>query len=229
MKTLRFAVLAGLTLSLSACGTSLFSSSAADNARAASPVSEAEKQTAEAPEASPSRSVGDYRVYRFSGTFAKKPLVLSERVIAREKGSYVIDYQLDDGTTVERLRVRENVKSGDVTRVTKLEGDKEKASNRGALDAMLGRTVFSADINDGLIGKQNETCLVGKDELDCETKSYRVWIGDQRGTLSVSQSDKYSERDIAGQIATADGTVVYRSELVEAGHEAPTATLAARD
>ncbi len=83
---------------------------------------------------------------------------------------------------------------------------------------MLSRTVYAADINDGLVDSKNATCLVGADELDCETKTYRVWIGEQEAKLSVTRAEDFGDRDVAGEITGPDGKLIYRAELIEATH-----------
>jgi hypothetical protein len=94
---------------------------------------------------------------------------------------------------------------------------------------MMDRTSLAADVNDGLVKSEKGTCLVGMSELECETKSYKVWIGEREATLSVSHSDKVAGRDVAGDITASDGTLLYHAELVEVGGaDAPHSDVASR-
>jgi hypothetical protein len=66
------------------------------------------------------------------------------------------------------------------------------------------------------------TCTLGPAELDCETKSYKVWLGEREASLGVTQSASVPGIDLSGEIKAADGSVIYRSELVERGNEGET-------
>jgi hypothetical protein len=83
-------------------------------------------------------------------------------------------------------------------------------------------------VNDGLVSQNAQTCLVGADELDCETKTYKVWIGEDAATLSVVHSPRFADRDVSGEITTEDGKLVYRAELIEARQGNPRSGIAAR-
>jgi hypothetical protein len=72
------------------------------------------------------------------------------------------------------------------------------------------------------------TCTVGPSELDCEMKNYRVLVGDAPANLSVTQSEQLGGRDVAGEITGEDGTVIYRSELLEM-HRGEKGSVAATD
>src|SRR5690349_21515049 len=52
------------------------------------------------------RRVGDLVVHRFSGSFHRTPLVLTEEVKGRDGASWVVDLTLEDGATSSRFRVR---------------------------------------------------------------------------------------------------------------------------
>ena len=102
--------------------------------------------------------------------------------------------------------------------VAKLDGDKEISVPISVYDQLIERTSFAADANDGMVASSHATCLVGPNELDCETKTYKVRVGDQSATLSVSHSNEVKSGDVTGDITGDDGTLIYRSELVEMGN-----------
>jgi hypothetical protein len=64
--------------------------------------------------------------------------------------------------------------------------------------------------------------MLGPTELDCETKNYKVWLGEREASLGVTQSAAVPGMDISGEITAADGSVIYRSELIERGNEGET-------
>jgi len=166
------------------------------------------------------RKVGDFYVHRFSGSYEKSPLTLTEEVVAQEDGLWVIDYTFEQPSSTTKLRVRLDPKTDSVVRVSKLDGDSETKVPLATYEKLMDRTSFTADANDGMVASEHGTCLVGPSELDCETKSYKVWVGEKQATLNVSHSDSVPDRDVSGDITASDGTLIYRSELVEMGNAA---------
>jgi hypothetical protein len=164
------------------------------------------------------RKVGDFRVHRFSGSYQKTPLTLTEEVVAQENGSWVIDYTFEEQSGTTKLRVRFDPRTDSVQRVSKFVGSQEHSVPIATYEKLIERTSFAADSNDGLLASTHGTCLVGPSELECETKSYKVAIGDKIATLNVSQSSSVPGGDVAGDIIGSDGDVIYRSELVEIGN-----------
>jgi hypothetical protein len=176
----------------------------------------------------PVRHVGDFFVHRFSGSFAQAPLVLTEEVAAAEETAWVVDFTLTQNERAERLRVRFDVGSGRAVSASHFDGEKEQPAALAEYEALMARTVYAADVNDGLISEGAQTCLVGSDALDCETRTYKVWVGDAPATLSVVHAEPYADRDVSGEITTDDGKLVYRAELVEARQGKPSIGTASR-
>ncbi|RYZ08245.1 MAG: hypothetical protein EOO73_09290 [Myxococcales bacterium] len=199
------------SLALLACGHA--PPSALRNPSATATVAQPAPRSALAP--APQRRVGDFFVHRFSGTFSKEPLTLTEEVKAREGALWVVDFSLTEQDRVERMRVRFE-SSGRAVSAAKLSGSTEVKASVADYEALLGRTVFTADVNDGLLSSAAQTCLVGDDALDCETKTYKVWVGEREATLSVVHSETFPDRDVSGELTAGDGKVLYRAELVEA-------------
>lgn len=177
---------------------------------------------------SPKRQVGDFFVHRFSGSFAADPLTLTEEVVAREDKAWVVDFSLAQNDHVARIRVRFDAATGEPLAASRFDGSKESPAKLADYEALVARTIYAADVNDGLVSKSAETCLVGADELDCETKTYKVWVGDDAATLSVVHAKTYQDRDVSGEITTESGKLVYRAELVEARQGKPAAGVASR-
>jgi hypothetical protein len=167
------------------------------------------------------REVGDFYVHRFSGAYRETPLTLTERVIAEEDDVWVVDYTLEEGEATFTLRARLEKDSGRVVRVSEVDGDNEIDAPIATYDDLLAKTVFAPDVNESLIDERPETCLVGPDELECETKNYRVYVGDKEAVLSVTESAEIPGRDISGEVVGVDGTLIYRAELLETGNGKP--------
>lgn len=198
---------------------------ATHRARTVKPQKADEAETASA---RPVRAVGDYFVERFSGSFRRAPLTLTEEVTAAEGDLLVIDYTLEEtgNPKIQHLRTRFNPSTGRVEQVSVMAGERELPAPLSAYDRMIEKTSFAADNNDGMIGSQKQTCLVGGREMDCETKDYKVSVGNAQATLSVTTSGEVTDRDVAGQIVTGDGNVVYRAELVDMRRGAPNSVAA---
>jgi hypothetical protein len=99
----------------------------------------------------------------------------------------------------------------------RVDGDKTIPASVADFDELIARTTVVPDTNEGYLDRTLGTCLVGPSELDCETKSYRVMVGNREANLDITRSGKYPGRDIGGEITTADGEVIYRAELLETG------------
>ena len=110
--------------------------------------------------------------------------------------------------------------NGDITRVSALVEGEEKPGTLADYDAFMAEASIVPDENDGLAASTKATCMVGPSELDCETKSYRVMLGDEEANLGITGSHAIPGVDLAGEITAADGTVIYRSVLVERGNVA---------
>jgi hypothetical protein len=181
-----------------------------------------------APGSAPERHVGDLFVHRFSGSFAPEPLTLTEEVTAREDSAWVVDFSLTQNDRVARLRVRFDIKTGAAVSAARLDGSRELPATLRDYEALMARTVYAADVNDGLVSTTGQTCLVGADEQTCETKTYKVWLGDRAATLAVAHSSRFADRDVSGELVTDDGKLVYRAELIEARPGMPSAGVATR-
>lgn len=159
------------------------------------------------------KQVGDRTVHRFSGSFSKSNLILTQEVIARAGSLIVVDYTLEDGDTTQKLRVTHDVGSDRVLRVREVRGKKELPSSAAAFDKLMARTSFVPDDNEAEIAKEKGTCLIGSEQVDCVKTAYRVKVGDKTATFHVSQSS--DGRDVSGEISEEGGGIIYKAELIE--------------
>ncbi|MES1174606.1 MAG: hypothetical protein ABUL62_09760 [Myxococcales bacterium] len=210
--------LALVQFALPACGLFAPAQTQVLSAKNAPPAPAKSQESERAP--AESRKVGDFSVHRFSGSYQKAPLTLTEEVVGQEFGLWIIDYTFEEQAGTTKLRVRFNPRTEAVFSVAKLDGAKEISVPISVYDQMIERTSFAADENDGVVARGHTTCLVGPAELDCETKTYKVRVGDKLGTLTVAHSDQVPSGDVTGDLLADDGTVIYRSELVEMGNSA---------
>ncbi|MEO7329220.1 MAG: hypothetical protein ABI193_11620 [Minicystis sp.] len=166
------------------------------------------------------RAPGDFIVYRFSGSFRKTPLTLSEKVIDKKGSVLTIDLSADDdGKKTElRLFIDEAGGKNEVLRVSRLAGGVEKAATIDTYEQLMATTVLAADENEALLGKEELTLDLGGAPLPCQTTSYRVRVGKKHATLRTLESEGFAWGDVGGDITTAAGKTLYRAEIIELGH-----------
>jgi hypothetical protein len=95
-----------------------------------------------------------------------------------------------------------------------MEGGKEVLGSIADYEAMIDKTTFVPDTNEGKVAEKSETCLVGMNELSCDVASFEVNVANKAATLSVAHNEEL-RRDISGEIVAVDGTLLYRAELIE--------------
>jgi hypothetical protein len=217
------------------CGRAALTPEAAAPAVAAAPTREAREaetlakaeaaaETAAAKEAPApaARMPGDYVVYRFSGTFRKTPLKLTQKVIERRGAILTIDLIAEDGETKEELRVKIDEASAtrnDVVAVARLVDGAEKPATIDAYEKLMARTALAADQNEEFLGTEETLVDVGGAALPVHKTKYRVRIGKRRATLSTLESASFPWGDVGGEIKAANGKVLYRAEVLETGRD----------
>jgi hypothetical protein len=166
---------------------------------------------------------GDYVVYRFSGSFRKAsaaPLTLTERVLGREGRVLILEVVLDDGAKKQTIHLRKDSTPGaarEVFDVTSVEAGTERPATVEAYEAMMAKTVLAADQNEEQLGAEAASIVLGGKTLRCLKTSYRVRVGKHEATMSTVTSDTFPWGDVAGDIITLEGQVLYRVEVVDAG------------
>ncbi len=189
--------------------------------------------TPEAPAGELGLQPGDYVVYRFSGSFRKAPaapLTLTQRVLGRDGAVVSLEVVLDDGRKQETLRIRKDATPGsaeEVFDVTRVEAGVARSATVDAYAALMAKTVLAADQNEAELGTETTNVHVGGKTLRCKKTSYRVRVGKHEATMSTVESEGFPWGDVAGDITTTDGQVLYRVEVLEAGSGARDGAVAA--
>ncbi|HVJ21774.1 MAG TPA: hypothetical protein VM686_40500 [Polyangiaceae bacterium] len=204
-----------LFLTLSACSKAP-TTEARTATRALDPAAKAPAKAAKPAPAE--HKVGDFWVHRISGSFSEKPMVLVERVVAVDETSTTVEYTVEDQDGQSQMLVTREASTDQIISVMRLVDGQTVPASIADFEGLIARTTFAPDSNEGYKDRTLGTCLVGPSELDCETKTYRVMVGEREATLDITRSDKYPGRDIGGEITSADGEVIYRAELLETGN-----------
>ena len=179
--------------------------------------------------ATAAREPGDFVVYRFTGSFRKAPLTLTEKVVARQDAILTIDFAAQEGDAKEELRVKFDEASpshNEVVSVARLAGGVEKPATVEAYEALMARTTLTADQNEAVIGTEDVTVDIGGSSVSAKRTTFRVRVGKQQATLKTLESSGFAWGDVGGEI-TAKGKVLYRAEVIEAGHDDGAAKAAA--
>lgn len=167
------------------------------------------------------RRAGDFIVYRFTGTFRKAPLTLTERVIERRGAMLTVEITADEGESKRQLRVKFNEASAvknDVVAVSVVENGEEKTVGIEAYEALLAETSLAADENEAMLGAEDVMLDVGGAPLPVRKTTYRVRVGKKTATLRTVESEGFAWGDLGGEITAANGKVLYRAEVIELGH-----------
>jgi len=178
------------------------------------------------------RSVGDFVVFRFSGTFRKGSITLTERVVAKEGAVIVVDYTMVEttpspkGAVTKELTLRAKIDTtvgsrGEVFGVQKIDKGVATPAEVADWEAMMAKTVLVADANEETYGTEEVDVKVGKHEVTADRTVYKVLVGNKTATMTITSSDAFAWGDLGGEIVADDGTVLYRAELVESGHILP--------
>jgi hypothetical protein len=194
---------------------------AAYEARKAKARADAEQTaTAATDDKAAPRQAGDFVVRRFTGSFRKAPLTLSERVVAREGDVLVVDVTLEEAGKKQTMRVRMSdapASRGEVTSVAKLDGDLEMAADIAAYDAMMQKVTMAADQNEEMLGEGDVNVDVGGKALPCRERTFRVRLGKREATMRTVESDRFAWGDVAAEITATDGKLIYKAEVLDAG------------
>ena len=139
----------------------------ADTASAAAEKADLGGETAATGPAVVARMPGDFVVYRFTGSFRRAPLTLTEKVVARSGDLLTIDFAAQEGDAREELRVKFDEASpsrNEVVSVARLVGGVEKAATVEAYEALMARTTLTADQNEAVLGTEEVFYLQEKQD-----------------------------------------------------------------
>ena len=161
----------------------------------------------------PSQRPGDYVVYRFSGTFRKAPLTLTQKVLEPSR----LELTFDDGKTKRIIRARYDTSPSLLVDAVRVVDGAEQPITRAQLEAMMAETVLAVDANEESLGTEVVTIDVAGRPLKCEKSSYRVVVGKKKAVMSSLKSEGFAWGDVGAEIKGEDGKILYRAEVVDLG------------
>ncbi len=172
------------------------------------------------PAAAPLRTVGDFVVFKFSGTYRKGALTLREQIVGRQGDDLVVEFTFVDGAKKNTFRALTGAGAkSDLTGFTKLDAKGATLdASRDEFEAFMGKTVLAADDNEETLATTTADLDVAGKQYTAKTTSFRVRVGKTSATMKITQADDFAWGDLGAEIVATDGTVLYRAELLEAGH-----------
>jgi hypothetical protein len=172
---------------------------------------------------------GDFVVLRFSGSFRKAPVTLTQRVLSRDGTVAMMEMTLTENKKSQTIRARIDrpaLGPEQVLDVVRVENGKEKAATIGVYDAFMQKTMPDVDMNEETLGTETATMSMGGKEMSGKVTRYKVKMGGKDATMSIFHADGFAWGDVAGEIQSADGKMIYKAEVTELGN-ANTATASA--
>lgn len=163
--------------------------------------------------AAPGRNPGDFVVTEIASAGRKTPLVLTQRVLARDGGSITVEVSLADGKKTDTFRV--HFDGDQIAEVTKVLAGVEHASTAAAYESLMAKTVPAVDRNDGVVDSEPVSVSVAGKTVAATRTSYKVSLAGKEATMTVTQSDRFAWGDVEGEISDNAGKMVYRARVLE--------------
>jgi len=164
---------------------------------------------------------GDFVVLRFSGSFRKAPVTLTQRVLSRDGTVAMMEMTLTENKKSQTIRARIDrpaLGPEQVLDVVRVENGKEKAATIGVYDAFMQKTMPDVDMNGETLGTETATMSMGGKEMSGKVTRYKVKMGGKDATMSIFHADGFAWGDVAGEIQSADGKMIYKAEVTELGN-----------
>lgn len=174
---------------------------------------------------------GDYVVIRFSGSYRKTPLVLTERVLGRDGSVALVEMTMAEGKKSQTLRARIDrpvLGPEQVLDVVRVEKGKEHPATIAAYEAFMQKTLPDVDSNEETLGAEDATVTMGGKEMTGKVTRYKVRVAGKAATMAVFHANDFAWGDVAGEIVGTDGKVIYRAEVTDLGGGKTAAAAASR-
>jgi hypothetical protein len=188
----------------------------------AAPPAAVEPEAAPAPEsAAPSYAVGDYLVRVFTLPSHTR-VTVTERVIALKDSSVVLEVTREAGRKSRTIRVELDDSlghRGEVLSASVLRQGVEVPIGRAVYDNLMSGTAFAADANEGQIDSGAAKLDVRGQQIDCNETSFRVKFRGKEATMKTTELVNSPWGEVAAEVKAANGSVLYRAEVVDVGHE----------
>src|SRR5262249_40641893 len=151
----------------------------------------------------------------------KTPLTLTQRVLDVSGAVTRLELTFEDAKSKRVVRARYDHTPGAAHEIA----DAMRVNADGAelpltlreLDLMMAETALAVDSNEESLGTDEVTLDVGRTPLKCKRTRFRVVVGKRKAVMTSLTSAAFAWGDVGGEIATDDGKVLYRAEVVDVG------------
>lgn len=164
---------------------------------------------------------GDFVVLRFSGSYRRAPVTLTQRVLSRDGTVALIEMTITENKKSQTIRTRIDrpaLGPEQVLDVVRVENGKEHPATIGTYDAFMQKTMPDVDMNEETLGTEAVTMNMGGKEMAGKVTRYKIKMGGKDATMSIFHADGFQWGDVAGEIKTADGKMIYKAEVTELGN-----------
>ena len=166
-------------------------------------------------------AVGDYLIRTFTLP-SRTRVTVTERVIAVKDASVVLEVTREARAKTRTVRIELNDAPGhrgEILDVSVLRAGTELPSGKSAYDAIMRGTEFAVDENEGPIDSAATQLDVRGRALECTQTRFRVKVRGQEATMRTIQLANSPWGEVAADVTTSDGAVLYRAEVVDVGHD----------
>ena len=173
---------------------------------------------------------GDFVVVRFSGSYHKSAMTLTQRVLSREGTVAYMELTLAEGKKSQTLRAHVDQSNGSdrVIDVIKIENGKERPAPIASYDALMQKTLPDVDMNEETMGTETAEVALGGRTVAGSVTRYKVNVAGKDATMSIFHADGFAWGDLAGDITSRDGKLIYKAEIVDVGNDATATASASR-
>jgi len=174
-----------------------------------------------APAPPPSYAVGDYLIRVFTLP-SRARVTVSERVVAIKDSSVVLEITREAAQKTRSIRVELNDAPGhrgEIIGASVLRAGVEVPIGTAVYDAIMSGTAFAADENEGQIESGSSKLDVRGRAVDCNETSFKVKVRGKEATMRTIELANSPWGEVAADVTTAQGAVLYRAEVVDVGHD----------
>jgi len=149
-------------------------------------------------------------------------VTVTERVVAVKDSSVIIDITREGGQKSRSIRVELNDAPGhrgEAISASVMRAGVEVPVGIAVYDALMSGTAFAADENEGEIDSGSAKLDVRGRAVDCTETRFKVKVHGKEATMRTLELVNSPWGEVAAEIKTTQGKVLYRADVVDVGHD----------
>lgn len=172
-------------------------------------------------------AAGDFVAYRYSGSYRKEPITLTEKVLSKEGNKLCILVVWKSGAETRTWKqfvtdTAYNRTNNIVDRLVLVENGIEKElPNRENVDLfrLYDGTFLMPQRPPELVKEEVKSVSVCGRQYNCRVKTYRTRVSGQRATMTVAESADFTWTTVYSRYEALHGGVLYSAEVTGCGSE----------